>query len=203
MMIKDFGPRVVSVWEGLRPVTKQMLERAILSGSNASALPTQKFSYDAHSDWELSRLLSVLDEQIKDPEVRKDPAKLEEITQLANTCVRVLESQTESAEVFIQLAERVLKSNDYNQLDRLADRLQEKFSAGEIAEIVRQTDMAQIRAIAYETLALLPASALLPLIDDPVYAEIAMNGLEQKAFEYESEEAREILERLDREADIG
>lgn len=203
MMIKDFGPRVVSVWEGLRPVTKQMLERAILSGSNASALPTQKFSYDAHSDWELSRLLSVLDEQIKDPEVRKDPAKLEEITQLANTCVRVLESQTESAEVFIQLAERVLKSNDYNQLDRLADRLQEKFSAGEIAEIVRQTDMAQIRAIAYETLALLPASALLPLIDDPVYAEIAMNALEQKAFEYESEEAREILERLDREADIG
>lgn len=203
MMIKDFGPRVVSVWEGLRPVTKKMLERAILSGSNASAVPAQKFSYDAHSDWELSRLLSVLDEQIKDPEVRKDPAKLEEIIQLANTCVRVLESQTESAEVFIQLAERVLKSNDYNQLDKLADRLQEKFSAGEIAEIVRQTDMAQIRAIAYETLALMPASTLLPLIDDPVYAEIAMNALEQKAFEYDSEDAREMLERLDREADIG
>lgn len=202
-MIKDFGPRVVSVWEGLRPVTKQMLERAIQSGSNASALPAQKFSYDAHSDWELSRLLSVLDEQIKDPEVRKDPAKLEEITQLANTCVRVLESQTESAEVFIQLAERVLKSNDYNQLDKLSDRLLEKFSAGEIAEIVRQTDTAQIRAIAYETLSLMPASTLLPLIDDPVYAEIAMNALEQKAFEYESEDAREILERLDREADIG
>lgn len=204
MMIKNLGPRVVSVWEGLRPMTKKMLERAVQSNSGTvQAVPAQKFSYDAHSDWELSRLLTALDEQIKDPEVRKDPAKLEEIGQLADTCVSVLETQTESAEIFIQLAERILKKNDYNKLDKLSDRLLERFSAGEIAEIVRQTDVAQIRAIAYETLALIPAGSLLPLLDDPVYAEIAINAMEQKAFEYDSEEAREILERIDLENELG
>lgn len=204
MMIKDFGPRVISVWEGLRPMTKKMLERAVQSGSGTPpAVPAQKFSYDAHSDWELSRLLTALDEQIKDPEVRADPEKLEEIAQLAETCVSVLETQTESAEVFIQLAERILKKNDYKKLDKLSDRLLDRFSAGEIAEIVRSTDAAQIRAIAYETLALLPANSLLPLLDDPVYAEIAINAMEQKAFEYDSEEAREILEKIDLENELG
>ena len=204
MMIKNLGPRVVSVWEGLRPMTKKMLERAVQSaGGTPQAVPAQKFSYDAHSDWELSRLLTALDEQVKDPAVRKDPEKLEEISQLAETCVSVLETQTESAEVFIQLAERILKKNDYGKLDKLSDRLLERFSAGEIAEIVRSTDVAQVRAIAYETLALIPASSLLPLLDDPVYAEIAINAMEQKAFEYDSEEAREILERIDQENELG
>lgn len=194
----------MSVWEGLRPMTKKMLERAVQSGSGTPpVVPAQKFSYDAHSDWELSRLLTALDEQIKDPEVRADPAKLEEITQLAETCVSVLETQTESAEIFIQLAERILKKNDYKKLDKLSDLLLDRFSAGEIAEIVRSTDAAQIRAIAYETLALLPANSLLPLLDDPVYAEIAINAMEQKAFEYDSEEAREILERIDLENELG
>lgn len=204
MMIKNLGSGVVSVWEGLRPMTKKMLERAVQSGiGTAQAVPAQKFSYDAHSDWELSRLLTALDEQIKDPEVRKDPERLEEIVQLADTCVSVLETQTESAEVFIQLAERILKKNDYSKLDKLSDRLLERFSAGEIAEIVRSTDVAQVRAIAYETLALIPASSLIPLLDDPVYAEIAINAMEQKAFEYDSEEAREILERIDLESELG
>jgi len=203
-MIKNLGPRVVSVWEGLRPMTKKMLERAVQSAGGApQAVPAQKFSYDAHSDWELSRLLTALDEQVKDPAVRKDPEKLEEIAQLAETCVSVLETQTESAEVFIQLAERILKKNDYGKLDKLSDLLLERFSAGEIAEIVRSTDVAQVRAIAYETLALIPASSLLPLLDDPVYAEIAINAMEQKAFEYDSEEAREILERIDQENELG
>lgn len=174
------------------------------SGSGAqTSLPAQKFSYDAHSDWELSRLLTALDEQIKDPEVRKDPAKLEEITQLAETCVNVLETQTESAELFIQLAERILKKNDYKELDKLSDQLLDRFPAGEIAEIVRSTEAAQIRAIAYETLALLPVNSLVPLLDDPIYAEIAMNAIEQKAFEYDSEEARELLERIDQETELG
>jgi hypothetical protein len=57
--------------------------------------------------------------------------------------------------------------------------------------------MPQIRAIAYETLALMPVQMVVPLLDDPLYAEIAANALEQKAFEYESEEAREILERFE------
>jgi len=121
---------------------------------------------------------------------------------LAETCVRVLEAQSGSAEVFIQLAERAIRKHDYNKLDKLSDRLFERFSAAEIAEIVRQSEMPQIRAIAYETLALLPVPTLLPLLDDSLYADIAANALEQKAYEYDSEEARDVLDQFDSEIEI-
>jgi len=200
-MIKDLGAGVISVWEGLRPVTKKMLEGVMNAGSpNQPNNSAQKFSYDAHADWELSRLLSACDEQSKKLSPNADI--LNEISQLAETCVRVLEAQSGSAEVFIQLAERAIKHHDYNKLDKLADRLTERFSAGEIAEIVRQTDVPQIRAIAYETLALLPVPAKLPLLDDPLYADIAANALEQKAFEYDSEEARDLLEQFDSDQEV-
>ena len=75
----------------------------------------------------------------------------------------------------------------------------ERFLAGEISEIIRQTDLPQIRAIAYETLVLFPAQSMLPLLDDPLYADIAMQVLEQKAFEFESEEARDLLEQIEME----
>jgi len=196
-MIKDLGAGVVSVWEGLRPITKKMLEGAMSAGSNTQPTNTaQKFSYDAHADWELSRLLTALDEQTKKASTTNADI-LNEIAQLAETCASVLESQSGSAEVFIQLAERAIKQHNYNKLDKLADRLSERFSSGEIAEIVRQTDVPQIRAIAYETLALLPIPAILPLLDDPLYADIAANALEQKAYEYDSEEARDLLDQLD------
>jgi len=180
-----------------------MLEGVMSAGSttpqpNNSA---HKFSYDAHADWELSRLLSALDEQSKKPSA-KNADILNEISQLAETCVRVLEAQSGSAEVFIQLAERSIKQHDYNKLDKLADRLSERFSAGEIAEVVRQTEIPQIRAIAYETLALLPVPIILPLLDDPLYSDIAANALEQKAYEYDSEEARELLDQFDSETEI-
>jgi hypothetical protein len=194
MIIKDLGPAVVSVWDGLRPMTKKMLAGAMRTGSTNTISPAQKFLYDAHADWELSRLLLALDEQSRMDAARKDSEKLVEITELAETCVRVLEAQSGSAEVFIQLAERALKKHDYNKLDKLSDRLFERFSAAEIAEIVRQTEMPQIRAIAYETLSMLPVPTLVPLLDDPLYAEIGASALEQKAFEYESEEARDALE---------
>lgn len=194
-MIKDLGAGVVSVWEGLRPITKKMLEGVMSAGSNTPPTNSaQKFSYDAHADWELSRLLTALDEQTKKA---SNADILSEIAQLAETCASVLESQSGSAEVFIQLAERAIKQHNYNKLDKLADRLSERFSSGEIAEIVRQTDAPQIRAIAYETLALLPIPAILPLLDDPLYADIAANALEQKAYEYDSEEARDLLDQLD------
>ena len=200
-MIKDLGAGVVTVWEGLRPVTKKMLEGVMnATGTSTPNSSAQKFAYDAHADWELSRLLSALDEQTKTPPKNADI--LNEIAQLAETCVRVLEAQSGSAEVFIQLAERAIKQHDYNKLDKLADRLGERFSAGEIAEIVRQTDVPQIRAIAYETLALLPVPTILPLLDDPLYADIAANALEQKAYEYDSEEARDLLDQFDAETEI-
>jgi hypothetical protein len=202
MMIKDLGSGIVTVWEGLRPETKKLLVGALESKTVPTQLPTQRYSYDAHADWELSRLLSALDEQSKTPGSRKNAENLNEISQLAETCVRVLESQSGSAEVFIQLAERAIKKHDYNKLDSLSDRLAERFSAGEIAEVVRQTEVPQIRAIAYETLAMLPVSLLIPLLDDLLYADIAANSLEQKAFEFDSDEARDVLEQYEFEQEM-
>ena len=199
MMMKDFSGRVVSVWDGLRPVTRKMLVGAMQSSSSAPANSTAKHFYDAHADWEVSRLLTALDEESTEADIRRDSAKLSEIEHLADTCVKVLEDQTGSAEVFIQLAERALRENDYDHLDKLVDRLAERFSVGEIAEIIRQTNLPQIRAVAYETLAMLPLQTVLPLLDDPLYAGIAANCLEQKAFEFDSDEARDILEQFDSE----
>ena len=200
MTIKDFGARVESVWEGLRPLTKKMLTGVIEANPASSK---QKFSYDAHADWELSRLLSALDEQTKDASIGRTTEKLREIKVLAETCADVLQAQTESAEVFIQLATRVLERNDFKKIDVLADILFERFSAGEIAEIVRQTELAQIRAIAYETLALLPTAYILPLLDDSIYYDIVRNTLEQQAFEFDNEEARAVLEQLEFEDSDG
>jgi len=196
MTIKEFGGKVASVWEGLRPVTKKMVVGALKTG-DAQNSQAPRFYYDAHADWEVSRLLSALDEQSSTSETRRDSAKLHEIKELAETCARILESQSASAEVFIQLASRAIRENDYRRLDRLADTLAERYSAGEIAEIVRQTEMPQIRAVAYETLAMMPVENLVPLLDDALYSGIAAGALEQKAFEFESDEARDVLDQYD------
>jgi hypothetical protein len=196
MTIKEFGGKIATIWEGLRPNTQKMLVGA-LHGKGQSVSQAPKFFYDATADWEVSSLLSALDERSRASEVRNDKEKLDEIIQLADTCVRVLESQSASAEVFILLASRAVRSNDYNRLDRLADALAERYSPGEIAEIVRQTEIPQIRAIAYETLAMIPVPALLPLLDDPLYQGIAAAALDQKAYEFDSEEARDVLDQFD------
>ena len=196
MTIKEFGGKVASVWEGLRPVTKKMVVGALKTG-DAQNSQAPKSYYDAHADWEVSRLLSALDEQSSASETRRDSAKLNEIKELAETCARILEAQSASAEVFIQLASRAIRENDYKRLDRLADTLAERYSAGEIAEIVRQTEMPQIRAVAYETLAMMPVENLVPLLDDSLYSAIAAGALEQKAFEFESDEARDVLDQYD------
>src|SRR6478672_6059185 len=200
MTIKDFGGRIASVWEGLRPMTRNMLVGALQTSSPSNQnTKTPKFSYDAHADWELSRLLSALDEQTRRSGSQSDSETLDEMNKLADTCAQVLETQSGSAEVFIQLADRALRRHDYKKLDSLADRLAEKFSAGEIAEIIRQTESPQIRAIAYETLATLSVNSVAPLLHDPLYADIAAAALEQKAFEYDSDEAKEILDQFDNE----
>lgn len=193
MINKNFGTQVVDIWEGMRPMTKKMLVGAMKTNNFANK---QKITYDAHADWELSRLLTALDEQAKDKK-SKTPENLNEINQLAEVCANVLESQTETAEVFIQLAKRVLARNDYHKFDHLGDVLFDRFSAGEIAEIIRQTDLAQIRAICFETLAILPVTLIVPLLDDPLYFEIGCMVLEQQAIEFENEEASDILEQID------
>lgn len=196
MTIKEFGGKVATIWEGLRPNTQKMLVGA-MQGKASHNSQTPRFFYDATADWEVSRLLSALDERSRASDVRKNKARLDEITLFADTCARVLESQSASAEVFILLASRAVQNNDYVRLDRLADRLAERYSSGEIAEIVRQTDIPQIRAIAYETLAMLPIPSLLPLLDDPLYQGIAAAALEQKAYEFDSDEARDALDQFD------
>ena len=198
MMIKDFGARVVSVWEGLRPITRKMLVGVMQADeSNTPTAPTQKFSYDTHADWELSRLLSALDEQSKDAKIREDTEKLREIRQLAETCADLLQAKTESAEVFIQLAARFIERNNFNKLDALSDVLVKRFSVSEIAEIIRQTESAHIRAIAFETLALMPVASISVLLKDPIYHEIAHITLEQQAFEFDNPDAQVLLEQLE------
>jgi hypothetical protein len=194
MTIKDFGARVVSVWEGLRPMTKKMLVGALQANPASS---NTKYSYDAHADWELSRLLSALDEQANESEVKKDSQRLKEIGQLAKTCIDVLESKTESAEIFIQLAERALAKNDYKQIDKLGDLLARRFSIAEMAEIARQSENPAIRALAYEAMAMVPPGILIPLLDDPLYEDIVRNVFEQQAYEFENDEARRILEQIE------
>ena len=49
---------------------------------------------------------------------------------------------------------------------------------------------------------MLPIPMLLPLLDDPLYVGIAAGALEQKAYEFDSDEAREILDQLDAEAEV-
>lgn len=204
MTIKDLGARVVSVWEGLRPMTRKMIVAALqevstTAGISGGGTPNlhKNYSYDAHADWELSRLLVALDEQAADPDVRKNREKLAEIKRMAKTCADVLQAKTESAEVFIQLAERALAVNDYDKVDTLADLLTKRFAVGEICEVARQTSNGAIRALAQEALALVPTASLIPLFDDPLYSEIVRIAIEQQAYDYDSREAQDLLDEMD------
>jgi hypothetical protein len=197
MMIKNYGSRVESVWEGLRPLTKKMLV-----GAMTPSVAKQTFSYDIHADWELSQLLTALDVELHDADVKSRTDKLNEIKQLADTCVDVLQSQTESAEIFIQLAERHLENKNYAEIDRLSDIMKDRFSVGEMCEVARQTTNPAIRAIAFETIALMDVEEIIPSLEDPIYEEIARTALEIKAIEYESLEAGRVLENYDFEDEV-
>ena len=205
MTIKDFGTRVEDVWKGLRPRTRRMVVGALQTGGAGSSTiaGAQTFSYDAHADWELSRLLTALDERAAEAVAKENPEHLRELRRMANACARVLEAKTESAEVFIQLVTRALLRYDYKLVDSLADSLSKRFSAGEMCEIVRQAQHAPVRALAFEALALVPVSQFFPLLDDPFYGNIARSALELQALEYDSEEARMLLDQLMTEEYFG
>ena len=199
MTIKDFGARVANVWAGLRPTTQKLIVGAMQNGQTVNSLlpnSIKNFSLDTHADWELSSLLSALDERAAEAEARAEPVKFREIRRMANACAEVLQAQTESAEVFIQLATRALRRADFARVDALANALHERFSAAEMCEIVRQAEHAAIRALAMEALALVPTLYLLSLLDDPLYADIARISLETQAIEYNSEDAKLLLEEL-------
>lgn len=202
MMIEDFGARVASVWEGLRSTTRSLVEKALQSSVVGSATTTQPARategrpYDARADWELSRLLAALDERAAEAGASLNAEQAKELRRMADTTAFVLQSQTQSAEVFAQLVARAYRTHDYARIDQLADALNIRFAPSEICELARCND-AVVRALAQEALAQAPISLLVGLLVDPVDSEIARDALERQAIEYGSEEARRIVNVLD------
>jgi hypothetical protein len=200
MMIEDFGARVASVWEGLRSTTRNLVEKALqssLAGSAVTQPPrAEGRPYDARADWELSRLLSALDERAREAGASLNAEQAKELRRMADTTALVLQSQTQSAEIFAQLVARAYRMHDYARIDQLADALTARFAPTEICELARCNN-AVVRALAQEALAQAPISLIVGLLVDPVDSEIAREALERQAIEYGSEEARRIVNVLD------
>lgn len=199
-MIEDFGAGVASVWEGLRSTTRNLVEKALQSSVVGSAVTqparAEGRPYDARADWELSRLLSALDKRAKEAGASLNAEQAKELRRMADTTAFVLQSQTQSAEIFAQLVSRAHRMHDYARIDQLADALTIRFAPTEICELARCND-AVVRALAQEALAQAPISLLVGLLVDPVDSEIARDALERQAIEYGSEEARRIVNVLD------
>jgi len=204
MMIEDFGTRVASVWEGLRPVTRNLVERALLSAQTPAASAASVgsharggASYDARSEWELSRLLAALDERAAEKGAVVLSAEQScELVRISETCAAVLHQEARTAEVFAQLLERAFRSRDYARVDTLADTLTARLAPSETCELARSANP-MVRAIAHEALLQTPVAVLIALLGDPVDAEIARDALEYQAAEYGSEDARLIVNALD------
>jgi hypothetical protein len=196
--MEDFGGRLASVWSELRPTTRGLVERALQTpsgppvparNSNAGNAP-----YDARADHELSRLLAALDERAQETNSSLEAEKENQLRHMADTCAAVLQEKTRSAEVFAQLVRRADSQRDYARIDALADALT-SFAPSEICELARSQDVV-VRALANETLAQFPTSALVGLLGDPVDSEIAREALRRQAIDYGIEEARQIVNAL-------
>jgi hypothetical protein len=206
MTIEDFGARVASVWQGLRPSTRSMVERALLApasahgqaaaSTTASTASRREKHYDARSEWELSRLLAALDERAAEvgPEAL-NAQQSKELLRMAETCVAVLNREARSSEVFAQLLERALRAKDYARVDEIADVMTARLAPSELCETARHLTPS-VRAVAQEALLQLPTAMLVALLGDPVDAETARDALESQADEYDSEEARIVVNAL-------
>ena len=203
MTIEDFGTRVASVWQGLRPSTRSLVERALSTppppqqGPAATTSASRRdTAYDARSEWELSRLLAALDERAA--EVGPEALSAEQsrdLWRMSETCVAVLNREARSSEVFAQLLERALRVRDYARVDEIADVMTARLAPSELCETARHINPA-VRAVAQEALLQLPTGILVALLGDPVDAETARAALETQADEYESEEARIVVSAL-------
>ena len=196
--MEDFGGRLASVWSELRPTTRGLVERALQAPSSpaAAARSTNAANapYDARADNELSRLLAALDERAQETDASLEAEKEGQLRHMADTCAAVLQEKTRSAEVFAQLVRRADNRRDYARIDMLADTLT-GYAPSEICELARSQDVV-VRALANETLAQFPTSALITLLGDPVDSEIARDALRRQAVDYGSEEARQIVNAL-------
>jgi hypothetical protein len=203
MVIEDFGARVASVWAGLRSTTRHLVEHALQTSgtttpsSSLKATPARGavLPYDARADWELSRLLSALDERAAESGATLSTEHSNQLKLMAETCAAVLQSQTQSAEVYAQLVQRAHARHDFARIDALADVLTNRFAPAEICELARNGQTIA-RALAQETLAQLPTHTLITLLADPIDADIARDALERQALDYGSEEARRIVSML-------
>ena len=201
IIIEDFGARVASVWQGLRPSTRSMVERALLTPPPQAAAANgtasrRETTYDARSEWELSRLLAALDDRAA--EEGSDALSAEqshELRRMTETCAAVLNREARSSEVFAQLLERALRARNYARVDEIADVMTARLAPSELCETARHINPA-VRAVAQEALLQLPTGMLVALLGDPVDAETARAALESQADEYESEEARIVVHAL-------
>jgi hypothetical protein len=198
-MIEDFGARVASVWEGMRPTTRSLIVGALQSSSAGATRNTR--TYDARADWELSRLLAALDERATEEGASLNAEQARELRRMAETCAVVLQHQTQSAEVFAQLVERAFGLRDYARIDALADALAARFAPSEVCELARYPHVV-VRALAQESLAQSPTNMLVGLLADPVDSDVARDALERQAEEYGSEQARQIVHLLN-QADMA
>ncbi len=203
MTIEDFGARVASVWQGLRPSTRNLVVRALTTTTTApqtaaaANVSRTDAAYDARSEWELSRLLAALDERADEKtSARLSDEQSRDLRRIAETCASVLHRQAHSAEVFSQLLGRALRVKDYARVDALADVMSARLAPSELCEMARDPNPS-VRAVAQEALLQLPTSALVSLLGDPVDADTARAALESQADEYDSEEARIIVHALE------
>jgi len=192
MMIEEFGPRVVSVWNHLRTTTRNLVERAWKSSAGGSVMQLpQSTPYDPRADHELSQLLAALDEHTIEKGLPVGDAA-REARRLADACASVLTQQTQSAEVFAQLIQRAQLRQDFARVDALAGLLSERLAPSEVCELARASNVV-VRALAHEALTQMPAARLMALLRDPVDAMVARHALERQATEYASEEAYRAL----------
>jgi len=193
MIIEDFGPRVTSVWNGLRPATRNLVERAWRSPSAAATAEVSKPApYDPRADRELSQLLAALDERAAGPGSATEDEPSRKARRLADACANMLTQQTQSADVFAQLIQRAHARQEFALIDRLANGMSARLAPSELCELARSPNVV-VRALANEVLAQAPTSLLRALLHDPIDAEVARSVLERQAHEFGIEDARRIL----------
>jgi len=193
MIIEDFGPRVTSVWNGLRPATRNLVERAWRSPSAAATAEVSKPApYDPRADRELSQLLAALDERAASPGNAAEDEPSRKARRLADACANMLTQQTQSADVFAQLIQRAHARQEFALIDRLANGMSARLAPSELCELARSPNVV-VRALANEVLAQAPTSLLRALLHDPIDAEVARSVLERQAHEFGIEDARRIL----------
>ena len=196
LTIEEFGPRVTTAWNGLRPATRHLLEDAWRSAAEASASEARPAPYDHRSDRELSQLLAALDERAGKAGVAAEDVPARQAQRLADACANMLSQQTQSADVFAQLIQRAHQRQNYALLDNLANAMALRLAPSELCDLARSNNVV-VRALAHEVLAQAPVSLLSALLHDPIDAEVARAVLARLAYEFGSEEARRTVRDFD------